>query len=56
MYDRGHTADQLPESLDNPWFAGDVEAEVRSGKDEGGQGLGGRGDHDISRRQRCLGS
>jgi hypothetical protein len=38
-----------------PWFAGDVDAEVRSGKDEGGQGLGGRGDRDVGRRLGCCG-
>ena len=36
-----------PESLDRPGFAGDVDAGVRPGEDEGGQGLGGRGDRDV---------
>jgi hypothetical protein len=49
MYDGGHGADQLPESLDWPGFAGDVDAPVRPGEDESGQGLGGRGDRDVGR-------
>jgi hypothetical protein len=48
-YDGGHGADQPPESPDRPGFAGDVDAGVRSGKDEAGQGLGGRGDGDVRR-------
>src|SRR4051812_21401264 len=44
MYDGGHGADELLESLDRLGFAGDVDVAVRSGEDEGAQGLGGRGD------------
>jgi hypothetical protein len=55
MHDGGQSADQLPESLDCPGFATDVDADVRSGKYEGGQGLGGSGDRDVGRSRRCLG-
>jgi hypothetical protein len=54
MDDGGHGADQPPESLDWLGFAGDVDAGVRSGEDEGGQGLGGRGDGDVGRCGRGL--
>jgi len=47
--DRGQGADEVPESLDWAGFAGDVDAGVRLGEDEGGQGLGGRGDRDVGR-------
>jgi hypothetical protein len=49
MYDGGHGADQLPESLDRPAFAGDVDVAVRPGEDQSGQGLGGPGDRDVWR-------
>jgi len=35
MYDGGHGADQLPESLDRPGLAGDVGAGVRFLRDQG---------------------
>ena len=46
-HDGGHGADQLPESPDWPGVAGDVDAAVRPGEDEGGQGLAGPGDRDL---------
>jgi hypothetical protein len=39
MYDGGQGADQLPESFGCPGCAGDVDAEVRSGKDEAAPGM-----------------
>jgi hypothetical protein len=42
----------LPESLDWPGVAVDVDAGVCPGEDEGGQGLGGRGDRDVGLRGR----
>jgi hypothetical protein len=39
----------VPESLDWAGFAGDADVAVRSGEDEGGQGLG---DRDVGRRAR----
>jgi len=49
LYDGGHGADQLPESLDWPAFAGDVDIAVRPGEDKCSQGLGARGDRDVGR-------
>src|SRR5690242_6008931 len=55
LYDGGHGADQLPESFGRTGFAGDVDAGVRSGENEGGQGLSGRGDRDVGRCWRRAG-
>ena len=49
LYDGGHGADQLPESLGCRGFAGDVDADLRPGEDESPQRLGGRGDRDVGR-------
>jgi hypothetical protein len=54
MYHDGHGADQLPESLDWPAFAGDVDAAVRPAKIKAARALGGRGDRDVGRCGRGL--
>jgi hypothetical protein len=55
LYDGGHGADQPAESSGRSNFAGDVDADIRPGKDEGGQGLGGRRDRDVGRCRRWTG-
>jgi hypothetical protein len=43
----GQGGDELPESLDWPGPAGDLDAEIRLGEDEVSHGLGARGDGDA---------
>jgi len=44
-----HRLDELPEPADWPVLADDVDARVRPGEDEGGQGLSGPGDGHVDR-------
>ena len=45
----------LAKSLNCPSFAGDVKVPVRSGEDQVGQRLGGRGDRDVGWYRRSFG-